>query len=430
VSTNVIATVRGAEFADEWLTVSAHHDRWFNGAVDDCAGVASMLELARLFATSGCMPRRSLMFISFGAEEAGIEATESDWLAGSDAFVKDHPEITRRLALGVNIDVTGWGGERADYMTTPDNSGFAERIIADLGLTSRVSVTPMPGSTTDAWNLSAVGGGAVAMIRRTEAAGGVFSGGSSYAAIYHTDLDIFKPEHFPNLREDLRLEALSLIRMDKTTLLPIDFGRVADWAEAALDADRARTPGVDYGEAFSALAQLRQSWARIQGARTPTMATSHARETNLWLLKTRKDLLPWLIGRAGGFRTAAFANQANALGSAREAAARGDAEAALNALERISGAAGRVSRDAFVEQRLYAYTSGDWSSQFGHRNRPLPIALYDLYHRLRAGGYPRAEVETLRTLETEVRANLVDALFLITGKLRQAVRSLDETPLP
>src|SRR5262249_61454489 len=153
-----------------------------------------------LFAANNYRPRRSMVFISLGAEEAGVEATESDWLAGSDAFQKQHPEVTRSLVLGVNIDVTGWGGDRGNYMTTPDHVPFGRRIVNDLGLSDRMSVSPMPSSTTDAWNLSSVGGGAVALIQWINGNGGVVGGGSRVSACHPTGFVRFAPEFFPQLR--------------------------------------------------------------------------------------------------------------------------------------------------------------------------------------------------------------------------------------
>ena len=150
---------------------------------------------APAFRHNGYRPRRSMMFISFGAEEAGVEATESDWLAGSDAFAKQHPEITRRLALGVNIDVTGWGGDRGNYMTTPDSVAFAQTIVKDAGLSDRMSVSPIPSSTTDAWNLSSVGGGTVALIQWTNGNGGVFGRRIRRLPPISTSSS---PEFFPN----------------------------------------------------------------------------------------------------------------------------------------------------------------------------------------------------------------------------------------
>jgi hypothetical protein len=429
LSSNVVATIPGAEYPDEWITVSAHHDRWFKSAVDDCSGVASMLELARLFTTGGYRPRRSMMFISFGAEEAGIEATESDWLAGSDAFARQHPEVTRRLALGVNIDVTGWGGDRGNYMTTPDNVPFAESIVKALGLADRMTVSPVPSSTTDAWNLSSVGGGTVALIQWTNSNGGVFSGGSSYSAIYHTDLDVFTPDHFSNLAADLRIEALSMLRADQRDVLPIDFGSVASWLETALTADQARAAGVSFADAQAALQKFQAAWSRVNAGRAGIRTAAQAAPLNLWLLKTRKELLPWLIGR-NGVRASSYASQLQSLATAREAAARGDAAAAAQALQRLAGAAARVSREAYIDQRLYAYTSGDWSAQYSQRPRPLPVSIYDIFHALNAGGDSREQAAAIGVLEAEARANLVDALFLITGKLTQATQALDEAPLP
>jgi hypothetical protein len=141
-------------------------------------------------------------------------------------------------------------------------------------------------------------------------------------------------------------------------------------------------------------------------------------------------VLPWLLARNGGIRTSAFATQLQALAAARSAAARGDAAAAAEALQRLAGQAGRVTRDAFVDQRLYAYTSGDWSAQYGHRARPLPVAIYDVYQQLRGGQDAPSAEGALAALEAEARANLNDALFLVAGKMDQAARALNETPLP
>src|SRR5262249_48980138 len=390
-----------------------------------------MLELARLFASNNYRPRRSLVFISLGAEEAGVEATESDWLAGSDAFQKQHPEVTRSLVLGVNIDVTGWGGSRGNYMTTPDNVTFAQRIVTDLDMSDRMTVSPMPSSTTDAWNLSSVGGGTVALIQWITGNGGVFGGGSSYSAIYHTDFDVFKPEFFPNLGTDLRLEALSILRADRALTVPVDYAALASWVGSALLTDKGRAPAVSFDETDRARQRFREAWARVEEGGAKVRTVSQAASFNRWLLRTRKDLLPWLVGRnGGGLRTSPLATQVQSLTVAREAAARGDNAATVQAIERMAGPAAPVSRQAYLEQRLYAYTSGDWSAQFNQRTRPIAPAIYDIYQRLKNGGDAKAEAPALAALEAEARGNLTDALFLVAGKLNQATKSLDETPLP
>ena len=59
----------------------------------------------------------------------------------------------------------------------------------------------------------------------------------SFAAIYHTDFDVFDPKLVPNLGIDLRVEALSVARADAALVLPVSFGAIADWVSAALSAD-------------------------------------------------------------------------------------------------------------------------------------------------------------------------------------------------
>ncbi|MGE0624189.1 MAG: M28 family metallopeptidase [Pseudomonadales bacterium] len=107
-SQNVVGVIEGSEFPDQWVVVSAHYDRWFEGGMDNVSGTAAVLELARIFTRAGIRPRRSLLFLAVGSEEAGLEDYERDWLAGSHAFLLAHPEVFRHAALVVNVDGIGW----------------------------------------------------------------------------------------------------------------------------------------------------------------------------------------------------------------------------------------------------------------------------------------------------------------------------------
>ena len=73
---NVIGLLEGKN-PKEFVVVAAHHEargvvegKIQNGADDNASGVAMVLELARLFA--GTRPARSMLFISFDAEEDGL----------------------------------------------------------------------------------------------------------------------------------------------------------------------------------------------------------------------------------------------------------------------------------------------------------------------------------------------------------------------
>ena len=85
----------------EHLVVGAHYDchHVASGAIDNAAGVASVLEAARGVATIGPSLRRGVRFVLFGAEEPG--------LVGSTAYVRQHAEELDNLVLMVNNDCLG-----------------------------------------------------------------------------------------------------------------------------------------------------------------------------------------------------------------------------------------------------------------------------------------------------------------------------------
>jgi hypothetical protein len=84
-SKNVVAKVEGSDpqLKNEYIIYSAHWDHLgtdknlvgdqiYNGANDNAAGVAQMLEIARGFAASKQRPRRSVLFIATTGEEKGF----------------------------------------------------------------------------------------------------------------------------------------------------------------------------------------------------------------------------------------------------------------------------------------------------------------------------------------------------------------------
>jgi len=110
VSWNVAGVVPGCdpEVARETLIIGAHLDHVgiqgekliFNGAQDNASGVAAVLELARVI-SSGPKPRRSIVFVLFGAEEAG--------LIGSLHYAANSPfDLDNTIAM-LNLDCIGAG---------------------------------------------------------------------------------------------------------------------------------------------------------------------------------------------------------------------------------------------------------------------------------------------------------------------------------
>ncbi len=108
MTANVIGVLEGRDpkLREETVIFDAHYDHLgtrggqvLPGADDNASGTAGLLELARVFASQAERPRRTLLFIAFGAEETG--------LLGSYYYVA-HPlrplETTRAV---LNLDMIG-----------------------------------------------------------------------------------------------------------------------------------------------------------------------------------------------------------------------------------------------------------------------------------------------------------------------------------
>ena len=116
-SANVVADVRGREKPEEVVLLGAHLDSWDlgQGANDDGAGVAMVMEASRLIAALPQHPRRSVRVVLFMNEENG--------LAGGKAYAAAHQaELGKHVAAlesdggaarPVSIQVQAGDGARA-----------------------------------------------------------------------------------------------------------------------------------------------------------------------------------------------------------------------------------------------------------------------------------------------------------------------------
>jgi hypothetical protein len=92
-SANVVGEVIGSERPDEIVLIGAHLDSWDlgTGAIDDGAGCAIVLDVARQLARPEARPRRTLRVVLFANEENG--------LSGAKAYAEAHKaELARHTA--------------------------------------------------------------------------------------------------------------------------------------------------------------------------------------------------------------------------------------------------------------------------------------------------------------------------------------------
>ncbi|ASL01884.1 transferrin receptor-like dimerization domain-containing protein [Xanthomonas citri] len=102
---NVIATLRGSEYPDQWVVRGNHRDGWVFGAADPLSGTTALLAEAKAIgelAKQGQRPKRTLVYASWDGEEAG--------LLGSTEWAEQHAdELRRKAVLYVNTDGNGRG---------------------------------------------------------------------------------------------------------------------------------------------------------------------------------------------------------------------------------------------------------------------------------------------------------------------------------
>lgn len=97
---NVVATIPGTEYPDEWIIRGNHHDAWVNGAADPISGVASLLEEAKAMGAllkTGWKPKRTIVYCAWDGEEPAM--------LGSTEFVEDRlKELQQKAVVYINTD--------------------------------------------------------------------------------------------------------------------------------------------------------------------------------------------------------------------------------------------------------------------------------------------------------------------------------------
>lgn len=95
---NTIAEIKGTEFPDEYVILSAHLDSWEggSGATDNGTGTIAMMEVARVLKQLYPNPKRTILVGLWGSEEQGLN--------GSRAFVLDNPNIVENTQAVFNLD--------------------------------------------------------------------------------------------------------------------------------------------------------------------------------------------------------------------------------------------------------------------------------------------------------------------------------------
>lgn len=133
---SVIARIQGTNRAEESIILGAHLDsiRWPGfggeemiapGADDDASGVAVLLETYRILVQSGFRPERTIEFMAYAGEEAG--------LLGSQDIAESYQQKSKQVLGVLQLDMTMFPGQDpAIHLVTDFTHADLNRFVGSL----------------------------------------------------------------------------------------------------------------------------------------------------------------------------------------------------------------------------------------------------------------------------------------------------------
>lgn len=107
IAFNVIGYLEGTDLKDEGIIIGAHLDHvgknhlLMPGANDNASGIAVLLGIADSLSKLPLQPKRTIIFIFFGAEEQGVK--------GSEYYLKNPLIPNKKVVAFINLDGVGRG---------------------------------------------------------------------------------------------------------------------------------------------------------------------------------------------------------------------------------------------------------------------------------------------------------------------------------
>lgn len=246
---NVLGLLRGSDpqLASEVVVYTAHHDhlgvgepdkagdKIYNGALDNAAGVAEVLAIARAFKALPQAPRRSILFLAVGVEESG--------LLGSEYYTKHPTFAPGRIAANLNFDGASIWGRTHDLVLIGKGKSSLDAVAEGAAVSQgRVLVPdqfPDRGHfyRSDQFNFARIGVPALYFDTGVEVLGKPKGWGKEQqekweAVSYHQPSDQMTPEwNLEGAVEDSRVGFLCGLSIAQTPALP--FWNAGDEFEAA-----------------------------------------------------------------------------------------------------------------------------------------------------------------------------------------------------
>ena len=256
---NVIGTVKGSLYPDEWVILGCHLDAWGFGATDPSSGTAMLLSLSETLGklvTEGKGPKRSILIGHWDAEEHGV--------IGSTEWVEQmRDELKAKAVAYMNFD-GAVSGKRFGASSSPS----LKDLVLDTAKEVDYPYSEM--SLYDNWkgnkkvpSIGNLGGGSDHIGFYMHVGVPSMSGGAGGTTVYHSNYDSFRYyERFvdPEFQMGATIEkfaGIMSLRLANATLIPYDLKRYPN--DLKIHFDSAEEKVRKLKPAFKGFAKTRQA---------------------------------------------------------------------------------------------------------------------------------------------------------------------------
>lgn len=257
---NVVGTIRGSDYPDEWVVLGCHYDAWGFGATDPNSGTAMLLSLSETLGKllkDGNRPKRSILIGHWDAEEHGV--------IGSAEWVEQmREELNAKAVAYMNFD-GGVSGKNFGASAAPT---LKKLIIeaskkVDYPYTDKTLFEQWKGEDKEEPSIGNLGGGSDHIAFYMHAGVPSMSGGAHGPTLYHSNYDDFYfYQKFvdPEFKMGPAIEQLTgmmTLRLANAEIIPYDVKRYT--SDLTIHFENAEEKVAKYDEDFQGFAKAKKA---------------------------------------------------------------------------------------------------------------------------------------------------------------------------
>lgn len=300
------ATIEGNAAPDEFVLVHGHLDGWHYGIGDNLTGVATLLELARIFNAHEGDLKRTVKFAWWSGHSHGRYAG-STWYA--DTFAID---LAENCVTQVDCDSPGcrWTTVFTDVMWTEETGPVVKQAIKDI--TGKTASWARPLRAGD-YSFNNIGISGYLMLSSTmseelRAEKGYYPvGGCGGNIAWHTEDDTLEIGDKDNLGRDVKVYVAAVLRVVNAAVPPFDFRLTLDSFESTIASYQSVAGDrFDFSPALDDIAAVRSDfdafYARIDALEDADAADLQAQAASRAQRQLARILVPVNYVREARFR--------------------------------------------------------------------------------------------------------------------------------